>query len=152
LWAYVPNPEGRAKRSLRQQAGNDLTILATIDAEIPIGGQDQGIRENLRHSDETCIGQTHWYVRVLLHESKHGIGISAKIEGHQHLRTPNERHERSHTRLEEIESLGENGLTRDPRRRQLRGLSYRPAVMVIAPVEQRNQKTGISDYVCVHRS
>jgi hypothetical protein len=47
---------------LRHCAWNNVTAMAAVDAEIGIGGKEDGIGERFGHAHKAAIGETHGHV------------------------------------------------------------------------------------------
>ena len=71
---------GRTKESFRDHAGNYPPAVATVNAEILVGRQDNAIGERFGHSDEASIGKTHGNVAVFLHKLQNWLQILGDLE------------------------------------------------------------------------
>jgi hypothetical protein len=66
-------PGGRRARCQQSDGGERrsadlLTAVPAIDAEVRIGGKNDGVRQNLAHSPETRISEAHRHVGIFLTE------------------------------------------------------------------------------------
>ncbi len=48
----------------RQETRHNFSTMASVDFEIFVGGEQQRIRENLGHSNKTCVCNAHRHVVV----------------------------------------------------------------------------------------
>ena len=54
----------KQKWGSRHQAGNDLSAVSPVDAEIRIGGDDHRIGQGFAHAHQAGVGQAHGYAGV----------------------------------------------------------------------------------------
>ena len=70
-----------ASPTSRHEAGDDLAVVAAVEVEIVVGGQNDGIGGNFGHADQASVGQAHWHVGVFVHEIEHRNELRLKFEG-----------------------------------------------------------------------
>jgi len=75
--------------------------MATVNAEIGIGCQDDGVRERFSHSHKAGVSEAHGNVCVLLHELQHWLEVLRHVKRNEHRAAAKERAESRHaTRAE----------------------------------------------------
>lgn len=108
---------------MRHRTGDDLAAMPTINSKMRIRRENEGIGQYFAHSYETCIGETHWHVGILLHQVQYGISLIVESENADHRASPHERRQRrSAVSCENVKSLGKNGLASFPWQKYLRCL------------------------------
>lgn len=55
--------------------------MPTVNLEVGIGGEKDGIGENFGHSHEASIREAHRHVRVFLHQLQDFVGVFTEMEG-----------------------------------------------------------------------
>ena len=55
--------------------------MATIDSEIPVGGQDNRISKRFGHTNQASIGEAHRNVGVFLDKLSHWLYAFGNLEG-----------------------------------------------------------------------
>jgi hypothetical protein len=128
-----------------------LAAVATENSEILVGREDDGIGKRFGHANETSIGEAHGNIGILLEQLHDWLHVLGKFEGDQKSIAPKQCAEIGGTKLsEKVESLGQNGFARRPRRREFGGLPHGPSVVRIATAKQRNNKSSVNEDVSGH--
>ena len=60
-----------------------MSAMASIETEILVGRQDDGISKRFRHANEASISQTHRNVGILLDQPHNGLDVFGKFEANQ---------------------------------------------------------------------
>ena len=55
--------------------------MPTVNAEVSVYRNKDGVRQRFGHSDEAGIGKTHRDIRILLHQLEHLFDVLSQIEG-----------------------------------------------------------------------
>jgi len=55
--------------------------VATVNSEILVGGQDEGVGKRFGHANEASVGEAHGNVGVLLDQLRNRLYIPGKLEG-----------------------------------------------------------------------
>jgi len=55
--------------------------VPTVNPEIVVGRQDDGISKRFGHANEASIGEAHWNVGILLDELHDWLDVCGKFEG-----------------------------------------------------------------------
>ena len=128
-----------------------MTTVAAIDAEIGIGGEDDGVGQGFAHPHEAGIGKTHGDVGVLLHKIQDPVQLIGEVKGGDHGAAAKKRGEaRSAPSPEKVEGLRKDRFARLPGRGQTRGLGRRPWVMAVAAAQKGDQKAGVNERASGH--
>jgi hypothetical protein len=125
--------------------------VATVNSEILVGREEHGIGQRFSHANEASIGEAHGNVGVLLDQLHDWLHVLGKCEGDLQSAATKKCAEMGGTKLsEKVESLGQNGFARGPRRRQFRGLRHGPLVVSVATAKQRYNKSSVNEDVSGH--
>ena len=125
--------------------------MATVNSEILVGREDDGIGKRFGQANEASIGEAHGNVGVLFDQLHDWLHVLGKCEGDQQSAAAKKCAETGGTRLsEKVESLGQNGFSRGPRRRQFGGFCHGPLVVSVATAKQRYNKSSVNEDVSGH--
>jgi hypothetical protein len=128
-----------------------LAAVATVNSEVLIGREDDGIGKRFGHAHKASIGKAHGNVGILLDQLHDWLHVLGKCEGDQQSAAAKQCAETGRTRLsEKVESLGQNGFARGPRRRQFGGFCHGPLVVIVATAKQRYNKSSVNEDVSGH--
>jgi hypothetical protein len=75
--------ESRAPKSLGCHTGNHLAAVATVNSEILVGREDDGIGKRFGHANEASIGEAHGNVGILLDQLDDWPYVLGKRKGNQ---------------------------------------------------------------------
>ena len=132
-------------------ARHDLTAVAAVEAEVCVGGQDDGIGEYLRHPYQLGVGQTGRHLGVLLDQLQDVLEVVAEIEADDKCLAPQQFTERPLVpATEQVKRFGERRLAGLPRRRQPLRVRDGPPVMRVAAAQQRDEEAGVNEDACGH--
>jgi len=71
----------RAWPSFGRHTRNHLSTVATVNSEILVGRQDDGVGKRFGHANEASVGEAHGNVGVLLDQLRNRLYIPGKLEG-----------------------------------------------------------------------
>jgi hypothetical protein len=74
---------GPATRSLGRHTRNHLAAVATVNSEILVGREDDGVGKRFGHSNEASIGKAHGNVGILLDQLHDWLHVFGKRESDQ---------------------------------------------------------------------
>ena len=70
----------RADPASGQQGRNDLPAMAAIEPEVSVGSEDDGSGQDLCHSYETGVRETHRNLAVLSQQGEDRCELASKVE------------------------------------------------------------------------
>ena len=125
--------------------------MATVNMEILVSRQDDGVGEGFTHAHEASIGEAHGNVAVLLDKPYDWFQVFSDLESDEQS-TAAKKYSQTvgSSRSEKMECFGENRFARRPRRRQCRGLGHGPLVVSVAATEQGHHKPRVNEDVSGH--
>jgi hypothetical protein len=95
--------------------------MPTVNLEVGIGGEKNGIGENFGHSHEASIREAHRHVRVFLHQLQDFLGVLTEMESADDNSATQQRGEgRTAATPEQVKCLRQGGFACPPRRRKAR--------------------------------
>ena len=135
--ARVSTSEGRmtyrAWPSFGRHTRNHLSTVATVNSEILVRRQDDGVGKRFGHANEASIGEAHGNVGVFLGQFGNWLYVLRKLEGDHHGTAAKQLTETRRAALsEKAVRLGQSCFACRPRRTQIVGLSHGPFVVSVA--------------------
>ncbi len=141
----------RAWPSFGRHTRNHLSTVATVNTEILVGRQDDGVGKRFGHTNEASIGEAHGNIGVFLDQLRNRLYVLGKLEGDDQRTAAKQLTETRHAALsEKVVRLRQSCFACRPRRTQIVGLSHRPLVVSVAVAKQRHHKTRVSENVPGH--
>jgi hypothetical protein len=125
-----------------------LTTISAIDCEVAIEGKHDAFLIEFGHSDQASIGKRHRDVRELLHQSAEGVDLSRYVKVASDNSSSNKFQYSvgpSASVLEEKAGLRKYSVAGKHWRLDRVHDRSRPGVMVLASIEQGDERTGIDD-------
>jgi hypothetical protein len=128
-----------------------LAVVATVNSEILVGREDDGIGKRFGHANEASIGEAHGNVGIFLDQLRDWLHVLSKSEDDAQSAASKQCAESGGTKLsEKVVSLGQNGFARGPGRRHFGGFRHGPLVVGVATAKQRYNKSGVNEDVSGH--
>ena len=125
--------------------------MATVDSEILVGCQDDGISKGFGHANEASIGEAHGNVGVFLDQLRDRLYVFGKFEGdNQGTAAKQCAKTWRASPSEKVIRFGQNRFAGPPRRRQTGRLSHGPLVVNVAVAKQCHHKTSVNEDVSCH--
>ncbi len=113
-----------------------MAAVATVNSEISVCGEDDGIGKCFGHANQASIGEAHGNVGILLDQLHDWFHVLGECKGDQQSATAKQCAKIGGTKpSKKVESLGQNGFAGGPRRRQFGGLCHGPRVVSVATAE-----------------
>ena len=136
---------------LWQQTGHDLPAVAAVNFEISIGGQYHGVRQGLTHAHETRIGQAHGHICVFVHQIKNRLPFVTQTVSHTQPAIAQQPDQPGGVGArQEEKSFHDHGFAGEPRQRQVGDRRPAPGVMLIAWIEQGDERTAVNNDALRH--
>ena len=54
--------------------------MTAVDAEVGVGGENDGISKRFGHAHQARVGEAHWHVGILVQELQHRLELVAEVE------------------------------------------------------------------------
>ena len=131
---------------LRTDQRQRLALVAAIDAEIGVEGEDRGFGPEFGHADEAGVGEGHGDAGVAGHEFMNpGVMVA---DGERHLQPPVSQPAfdavfRLRYVVREKVNLGQDGFAGQHFGRQPPAFAHRPRVIPVITIENGDERAGV---------
>jgi len=132
----------------RRDHGYHVPPIAAVSLEAAIEREHHAPQRELAHAHETGIGERHGHVRIPLDEPPNRRNLDTDLKLDANDVRGDEREHRFRTAVharQEKARLGEHRLAREDRRRDRVEHRPRPWMIVIPPIEQRDEGPGVEE-------